>query len=607
MAYYCVPMLFCLAVHWMVFKTWFSSDDFAWLSLRLEIHSPHDLWDQLFGVRAQGTIRTISERLYFLSFSSVFGLNPLPMRIWAVITQLANIALLSALTRRITGSALAGFIAPILWSATAAIAIPMQWSSAYNEICCAFFILLALYLFLRYIETGQTKFWVAQWVVFLLGFGALELNVMYPALAFLYALCCARSYLKRTVFLFIPSIAFTVFHFVYVPKTNDPVYAMHFDAAIIKTLWALWGYTNAAMRPDVVDWRPLWLGLALAVVLTAALLSFAASRAKRGDWRGTFFLSWFLLVILPVLPLRDHSSEYYPTIPAIGLAMLAAWALASSRFRAIYALGAIYLTVSIADIYSTERYFYNRAREVKHLIEGLEATRAEHTGKKILLNGVTNDLFGFVFLDDPFRLIGIQQIYLTPGSEKLLTLHPEWQGISRYFIPFQTAVEALNKKEAVVYALTPKGLENVTPTYTAIISAESLASHRESVDVGNPVYTEQLGPGWYKIDGGTRWMGKSASVQLSGPRTAAEQLTIKAFCPEPVLAKGPLTLTVSVDGSTLGSATLRKAEPFEQRFRLPASLVGKYAVVVNVQVDKTITPSNDPRELGLLFGTFSIE
>jgi hypothetical protein len=612
-AYYSVPILFCLAVHWIALKTWFYADDFAWLGLPLAIHSPHDLLDTLFGPRAQGTIRTLSERVYFLALSSIFGMQALPFRLWAFLTQAANIVLLIRITRRITGSALAGFLAPILWSANAALSIALNWSSAYNEICCAFFMLLAFYLLLRYVDTGQRKFWIAQWIVFVLGFGALELIVMYPALAAGYALCCARPHFRRTLYLFIPSALFTAFHFAYVPQTTDPVYAMHFDSGIIPTLWRYWAFSLGAWRPDKVDWRPIWLGIAVTVVITAALALFILWRMRRNDWRGLFLFGWFFLVILPVLPLTKHVSEYYLTMPTIGLAMLGAWALSSAhRLKACatlgYALAAVYLIVSISDIHASDRYFYARARMMKRLVTGLEATSEEHSGKKVLLSGVTNDLFSFGFWDDPFRLIGIPEIYLTPGSEKTIAPHPEWGGISRFIIPLQSAVEALNKDQAVVYSVDSQGIQNVTPVFKAMLTAQLMAERRVEIDVANPAYAAWLGKGWYKIENGGRWMAKSASVQMSGPRKPGQELHVTGFCPAAVLAKGPLTLTVSADGNKLGSATLKKPDqPFAFRFPLPGELVGKYAVEFTVGVNRTITPAADPRPLGLIFGTFTIK
>lgn len=609
-AYYAVPMLFCLAVHWIAIKTWFYADDFAWLGLPLEIHSPHDLLEVLFGPRAQGTIRTFSERIYFLAFSSMFGMQALPFRLWAFLTQLANLALLIRITRRITGSALAGFLAPILWSANAALSIALNWSSAYNEICCAFFILLAFYLLLRYIDTGKRKFWIAQWIVFLLGFGALELIVMYPALAAGYALCCARTHLRRTLYLFIPSALFTAFHFAYIPQTTDPVYAMQFDSGIISTLWRYWSFSLGAWRPEKVDWRPIWLGIAVTLVITAALVSFILARIRRDDWRGLFLFAWFFIMILPVLPLTKHVSEYYPTMPVIGLAMLGAWALSSThRLKACYAtLAALYLVISISDVHASDRYFYAGARQMKRLIRGLEATSEEHAGKKVLLSGVNNDLFSFGFWDDPFRLIDVPEIYLAPGSEKTIAPHPEWGGISRFIISAEAAVDALSRNQAVVYNVDPEGIRNVTPVYTAMLTAQLLAQHRDRVDVANPAYAAWLGQGWYKIENGGRWMAKSASVQMSGPRTPGQELYVTGFCPEVVLAKGPLTLTVSADGKPLGTAILKKSDhPFAFHFALPTELVGKYAVEFTVEVNRTFTPKTDPRPLGLIFGTFTIK
>src|SRR5581483_5243514 len=127
-------------------------------------------------------------------------------------TQMVNILLLLSIVRRMTGSRIAGFMAALFWIANSSQAQVMTWTSAYNEALCALFILGAFHFLLRYLETGMTRYWVWQWVVFLLGFGALELNVVYPALAAAYTLLCARKYFLRTLPLFVPSILFAVVH-----------------------------------------------------------------------------------------------------------------------------------------------------------------------------------------------------------------------------------------------------------------------------------------------------------------------------------------------------------------------------------------------------------
>src|SRR5262249_52320800 len=181
LASWAIPPLFCLAFYWYGLKCWFRQDDFAWLRLAATVHDGHDFWQAMFGPLAQGTIRPWSERAFFMGFEALFGMRALPFRICLFATQFANLTLIQAITRRVTGSAPAGFWAAILWTANTALITVMTWSSAYNQVLCGFFLLLAFYFLLRYIDTGLERFEVAQWLTFLLGFGALEINAVYPA------------------------------------------------------------------------------------------------------------------------------------------------------------------------------------------------------------------------------------------------------------------------------------------------------------------------------------------------------------------------------------------------------------------------------------------
>jgi hypothetical protein len=608
--YYGLPMLFCLAVHQIALRTWFFQDDFAWLALRLDISSPADLLPALFSPKAQGTIRTLSERLYFLVFSSLFGLNVVPFKIWTFLTQLANIALLMQIARRLTGSALAGFLAAILWTANAGLALALSWSSAYNEVAFAFVILLAFRLFLLYIDTGQQKYWIWQWIVFLLGFGVLELNVAYPALAAGYALCCARPYFRKTLYLFIPSIAFTAAHFAFVPASADPHYKMYYGSAPLSMLWIYWTYALGALRDLQTDWRPYWLGITLTIAITLALAFFVANKLRRRDWRPLFLLSWFIVVIAPVLPLREHFTEYYVLAPAIGLAILGAWAIASARgLAALVAaiLGALYLTVSIADTRMTERFFYNRARGMKYIALGLQALPNLDPSKAILIDGIDNDMFWSGFSDDPFRLLGISRIYVTPGSEAFIDPHLEWGGISRFVIGLPDALSLLQQHQALVFELKGRGVQDITNRYLA--RAQFASSHPEFVNVADPLYRDRLGPTWFKIEQNFRWMPKTATVKIAGPQKAGQVLEVTGYCPAAVVAQGPLQVSFSGDGIDIGSASLtRPNQHFDLKLPLPSTLVGRPMIELEIEVNRTIRPGGtDPRTLGLVLQTFTIK
>jgi hypothetical protein len=225
----------------------------------------------------------------------------------------------------------------------------------------------------------------------------------------------------------------------------------------------------------------------------------------------------------------------------------------------------------------------------------------------VLLSGVDNDLFWSGFYDDPFRLLGIRQIFLTPGSEKAIAPHPEWGGIKKYVLSLDGAIQALSDG-AVVFAVQQEGVEDISNGYRAIAAAEYAAAHKDFVDVGKPAYEQRLGPGWYRIENGYRWMGKSATVQLAGPQSPAQRLQITGYCPETLLAKGPLDLTVKVNGERAGSQTLQApGGRFAVDLPVPAAVVGQTSITVTVEVNRTTTIPSDTRVLGLIFGTFRMK
>jgi len=97
-ASWAIPPLFLLAFYWYGLKCWFRQDDFAWLWLTTQVHSWSDFWRAMFTPLAQGTIRPFSERAFFMGLYTLFGLDALPFRICVFLTQIANLALIRAVT-----------------------------------------------------------------------------------------------------------------------------------------------------------------------------------------------------------------------------------------------------------------------------------------------------------------------------------------------------------------------------------------------------------------------------------------------------------------------------------------------------------------------------
>src|SRR5258705_10887359 len=143
---------------------------------------------------------------------SLFGLDAVPFKIVLFATQLASLALMVSIGAGLTGSRAAGFCAAVLWVLNGSVIEPLGWTCVYNEVLCGFFLLLAFRFLLRFIETGLRRYEIYQWVAFILGFGALELNMVYPALAGSYTLLLARRYFCRILPMFVVSIAYVPPH-----------------------------------------------------------------------------------------------------------------------------------------------------------------------------------------------------------------------------------------------------------------------------------------------------------------------------------------------------------------------------------------------------------
>jgi len=80
--YWTLPVCLCLALFWRGLVIWFVQDDFGWLSLRHLVSDFQSFLWAMFAPLAQGTMRPWSECGFFMFFSSLFGLNPLPFRVF---------------------------------------------------------------------------------------------------------------------------------------------------------------------------------------------------------------------------------------------------------------------------------------------------------------------------------------------------------------------------------------------------------------------------------------------------------------------------------------------------------------------------------------------
>lgn len=608
-AYWLSPPLLCLALHWHDFHAWFRTDDFAWLGLASGISSWRALFSALFLPLAEGTIRPWSERAFFMAGYSLFGLDALPYRIVIFATQFASLILMAWIGRRLTGSAAAAWLATLFWMANSSTSIPLGWASAYNQVQCGLFLLAAFALFLRYLETGRRGYWIAQWVVFVLGFGALELMIVYPAVAAAYALLCAPRYFRRALAMAPVSVAYFLIHRWAAPPIASGDYAMHFSpASLLGTLFQYWTWSVGPVYLRLSYGTPAWLLEALMALVSIALAAFAVNRWRAGHRSAAFCLAWFVLVVAPVLPLRDHVTEYYPYLPVVGLCWLGSWAVVNA-WRGKLALksagcaaAAAYLFMVAPQMRASSGWNYRLTVRARNLVEGLAGAHQLHPGQQLVLDGVDSDLFWHVIRDHVSYLLGMQHLYITPESAAHIEVHRDIGDVGEFLVSGGVLAENLADGGALVYDVRNPRLRNITMLYASKPHYRDLPLR---IDLSDPLIAKLLSPDWYPIEVDHRWMPARASVTMSGPPKSGMALYLNGSVTSQQLAAGPVTLKVAVEGVDLGIVSIG-ANDFECRFSLPDSLVGKPQVIVDLSVSRIYHPPGDCRELGTSFGLMAI-
>jgi hypothetical protein len=566
-----LPLILFLAFYWPGLTIWFYQDDFGWLNLRHEVDSIAGLPAALFSPKAHGNIRPWSENGFFLLLSVLFGVEPLPFRAVVLATQMANLLLLGAIARRITGSDTAAFWTQILWIANSCLAVAACWTSIYNQFQYVFFILLAFWLLLRYIETGDRRYFAAQWAAYLLGFGALEVNVMYPALASAYAWMFARQHLRGILPMFGVSALYAVVHFWAAPAAKSGPYALHFDFSVIPTLWTYW---RLSLGPDrlarfVEIPSAAVLGAVCALTGAAALFAWRDRIARLG-------LAWFVILLVPLLPLRDHVTDYYVTGPAAGLALLGGWAIV--RHKPAWAPVACYLAMSIPAAWMVTQWHAARAEAVRNLVLGVAEIREKNPERIILLSGVSTDLFLAGVADASFRALEIPRVYLAPGSERNIAADPGL--VSKFVLPEGIARQELLGGKAVAFDCSGPVLRNVTSRIRALAESAWTPGPPRMVNPGDPVFDPWLGPGWDPPRNGCRRVRKTAVIRIAGARSAAERLHLGLFPDHPV------SLHIRVNGADAGSASLPQGRDLVELL-FPAPVRGEIEVTVETSAPVT--------------------
>jgi hypothetical protein len=311
-----------------------------------------------------------------------------------------------------------------------------------------------------------------------------------------------------------------------------------------------------------------------------------------------------------VLPLANHMSEYYLTIPGIGLAWLAGWAMVAAwqngvATRAVTVLlASTYVAGSIAEINEITAWQMDLTARMRVLIRAVENTTSAHPGTALVLTGVSDDLFLDGFRDDPFRLLGVHEVWLAPGQDQILQ-RKDLDRLDRFRTTVEELAPRLARGEVRALDITGATVQDSTGPYASVLHALYADAHPHFVDAGDPFYASSLGAGWYAIENGARWMAQTATLDITRG-DAHSRLYVTGYAAPAAMTAGPVTLRFSVDGREIGAAKITQpAQPFAVDFAMPPGPAGSEAHIA-VDCNRTFRPPGDPRDLCLVMQTFAI-
>jgi len=327
-------------------------------------------------------------------------------------------------------------------------------------------------------------------------------------------------------------------------------------------------------------------------------------KTLRREWLPLFCLAWFVIVLGPVLPLRDHVSGYYLTVPAIGLGLLLASAAVDAWRRGWLARG---LSVALIGLYAWSSATYSwrstlwqreRSTVIRNLIGGIVKARELHANELIVLAHVPADGFWAGLAHKPLRLLGIRDVYLAPEAVGELGVNAAIGDVRDFVIPKAVLNRAILNHTAVVYDASGSPLRSITTEYGRKLMAESVGNFPDRVEPGNPIFAASVGEGWFAPEYSYRWMSKRATLKLAAPNSAAAKLHLSGYAPREIFDAGALPLHVRVAGDEAGTIVLRRGdESFERDLPLPPGLTGKSDLSIEIECERTFRPANDSRDL----------
>jgi hypothetical protein len=273
---------------------------------------------------------------------------------------------------------------------------------------------------------------------------------------------------------------------------------------------------------------------------------------------------------------------------------------------AVYAAFAFYLAISAPATFASHRKIAESSQPVKRLVRAVDRAHQQTPNQLLLLDGVDDPTFWNCIYGHPFRLLGIDNVYLTPGTVGRLQPYPELGNVADYILPEPQMLVALSENRARVFSVDDGNLRDITALFVRAVLHHQTPTR---IEMSHPAVGTALGPTWYPIEGDLRWMPKTATAHLGAPEPGSGILRIEATCAAIPSDPRPLLVTVTANGLTLPPVAIDHcgASLRDLRFPLDRLPPASGAVLdIVIELDRTMRVPPDQRDLGLAVRTIEV-
>src|SRR5205085_4286875 len=208
---------------------------------------------------------------------------------------------------------------------------------------------------------------------------------------------------------------------------------------------------------SLVGVHSLFLRIVLTASLGASLISFLIWKLRLRQWRAFLFPAWFVIVLSPLLPLRQHITYEYLTVPLIGLAMWAGAAVVAGfeahswKRVATVLLLVNYIGVSIPIGNSLIRLYHDRSIRARDFVYGVASLHETRPDSIAILRGVSTEMFDDAIYPRALQLAGVREVYLLPEEKQRIIGGLPLESAASFFIDGARERDVLAQGRAVVY------------------------------------------------------------------------------------------------------------------------------------------------------------